>query len=169
VIRSLRERHRVAALFMAVGLPVLLLAALKVRPGPMTGGTLPEELQLPIPSTQADPFAIRRLGTLPVHVSLLVYADRPPELLIMESGAIGHPDVLLYWTPDRNISGESPGLPSDAKLIGSLGRGRSIAYPLPAEAAITEGSLLAYSLATQETVGSVDWPAVGSAMEEASP
>jgi hypothetical protein len=104
-----------------------------------------------------------------VHLYLLRFEDGPPALMIRDSNAIGHPDVLLYWTADRKIEPESSGLPAGAKLVGALGKGGSYTYPLPPESVATDGTLVAYSLARQSVVGAVEWASARSAEGETAP
>ncbi len=165
MIRSLRQRHRVAAFLLAGGLPVLLIAAWAVRPAPWEGQPLPEALR-PSPAETMEPGTVEQLGSLPVFVGLTFDQGRQPILVIVETESIGEPDLLLYWTADRDFKPNSEGLPQGARLIGALGKGGSFAYSLPVQAIKTDTRLLAYRLARQTVIESIAMPwASGNILE----
>lgn len=126
MIRPLRTLHRTVFASLAVGLPVLLIAGLSVRPRPVPGSLDP-----PLPRS-IDLFEGRRDEGQ--------RAGRYRDV----------PDPLIYWSMDAAAPGAP--LPVDARLVGPLRQG-SVGSDL--DAFPGGGHLLVYSLAHGIVTGTV--------------
>lgn len=149
MIAKLRARHRHASIALALVAPSALAAGLLAR--------------RPMPVMERAPAAARvelagelralpevRFGDLPVRASSGTSAAGAAMLALETLRDLEQPDLLVYW-----IEGEldgTAGVPSGARLLGSLGGSGTHLYELPAGA--RAGALLLYGLAHQERVAS---------------
>lgn len=156
MIAPLRRRHRLMITVLAVGIPVVFLAALGARTPPPTTEELPSTVvdRGRVPGMAADQeisdFFSTTDGapavTLRLWASELVIAGLEPE------APLTAPDVLVYWSPSAEGDSTMDALPDDARLLGPLPGHGDRAFPLPTGSA--EGALILYSLGWQEVVAS---------------
>jgi hypothetical protein len=113
---------------MGVTLPALLAAGLVLRPSQTPDERVIDRITLRLPN-----------GTEMVADSRELFGN-----------AVDAPDPLVYWAPEAGQGdGRGPGgPPREARLVGSLQRGRRAVLRVPA----TGGYLVLYSLAHHEVV-----------------
>jgi hypothetical protein len=151
MIRPLRQRHY--HIFAAIGLilPVVFAFGIAARKPFPTMDALPGELGVPV---QKFPIRVWQRANVfansPIQVSLL-RDNLDNRLLAMALAADKNhfikPDLMVYWVDGQPTVNAT--LPDQAKLLGGFNSG---AMPLPAEAAVTNGVLVLYSLADNEIV-----------------
>jgi hypothetical protein len=151
MILPLRRRHRRIFAVIGILLPVAFVAGVVARK-PIPTPALPN----PLPSAQ-ETFSItqwERLDLFPnmaVRVQLLREAPNTNHIAIQMSAPkdFVKADLLVYWL--RANSTLKDNIPDDAVLLGPFVSGQ----PLPVPPALTgkPGSLVLYSLADQEFVG----------------
>jgi hypothetical protein len=157
VIRALRVRHRAAALAMAVGLPVLVVAALAARvPGPVVGSANP--VVVPAGPVVAEIHGQRADGS---RLLVRVHgAGTLPERAVAVSvpvGALGGlGEVLAYWAAEGDARDVDRGA-----LLGALRA--DVPVVLPAGVDGTSGVLVLYDLAHAEVVATVALEGAGGA------
>lgn len=158
MIAPLRRRHLLAFVSLSVLLPTVYTAALLARV-PAARMELPAELALDKglgPATQLRSWAVLWPGEL-LGARLFVAggdtgdANRTRALRIEPAGALHHPDLLVYWSPEPVTA--LPGL-MRAWLLGSLDPTRPRTFTLPPDAAREPGHAVLFSLAEQRVVAS---------------
>jgi hypothetical protein len=161
VIRVHRRRHLWAFAILAFVLPTILVAALAARRTPPVVASAPTALTDPTLDTWvALDSSEAQVREAPIRIRLLApLTSATPTRLGVElepAGAIGRPDVLVYWI------GTSPGvsevLPAEALLIGSIGGARPRRFELPQPALQASGSLVLYSAAHREILATLPVP-----------
>jgi hypothetical protein len=161
VIRAHRRRHLRAFTILAVVLPTILVSALTTRRTPpvvasapivLTDSTLDTWVALDSAGAQVleVPIQIRLLAPLPSATPTRFGVELEP------ARAMGRPDVLVYWTASMPAPKEA--LPSDAFLLGSIGGARPRRFELPQPALQARGSLIIYSAAHREILGTLPVP-----------
>ena len=149
MIRSLRQRHRVMVIALAVTLPAAFAVGIATRrevptykagaPGPAAEARNRSELwtRNDLWEKRAIKTRLERIGSGAGQLAVELVSTDP----------IVRPDVLVYWVPGERKLQDS--LPDDAFLLGSF---EPIPVPLPLpEAAIAQtGVLVLYSLADHE-------------------
>ena len=161
MIRAHRRRHLGAFTILAVVLPVILVAALAARRTPPVVASAPTALTDPaldtwvaLDSAEAEvlevPIRIRLLAPLPSTTPTRFGVELEP------TQPIGRPDVLVYWTASPPAINEA--LPSDGLLLGSIGGTRPRRFELPQPALQIRGSLILYSAAHREVLGTLPVP-----------
>jgi hypothetical protein len=145
---GLRRLHRGTVLALVVVVPLSAAAALILRPGEPRVVTDTRRLVLqpdPLPrviATHEQPF-----GELPLRLVVRAgAASRQIELVIDEDLEI--PNLLLYWTEDEAEFARS------AVFLGAVWGPGVRRFDLDPRSATAEGSLVLYSLAWQERIGS---------------
>lgn len=139
MIRSLRRRHGVLILGVAAVVPVLVIAALAVRP------------TAPIMPAISGPPATDSWTTLDSDRGLhaLIESEGSREWLhLVRSPSLVTPDALVYWSPTAPSRDEP--FPADAVLLGELGDTGRHVFDLPIRD--VPGLLVVYSLAHQSAV-----------------
>ncbi len=135
MIAPLRRAHLASALFLAVSLPAVLMAAFSARRLAGSDVQLPEELRPP---------SERALESRSVESSG-IWSPSPV------SGDAWQADVLLYWSSTAPRGEE---LPAQARLVGSLRPGVALPATPPGQVAIAyglaRGEVLAWWLPTDK-------------------
>ncbi len=163
MIRAHRRRHLRAFTILAVVLPVIFFAALTTRRTPPVVASVPTALTDPTLATWvAHDSAEAQVLEVPIRIRLLAPSATtrgPLTRLGVELEpvrAMGRPDVLVYWTASMPPSNEA--LPSDAFLLGSIGGAKPRRFELPQPALQARGSLIIYSAAHREILGTLPVP-----------
>lgn len=158
MIAPLRKRHLLAFASLAVLLPTVYGAALLARVPPARM-ELPAELALDKalgPATQLRSWAVLWPGEL-LGARLFVTgsdtgdANGTRALRLEPAGALHHPDLLVYWSPEPVTA--LPGL-MRAWLLGSVDPTRPRTFALPPEAIREPGHAVLFSLAEQRVLAS---------------
>lgn len=149
MIARLRRRHRLIFGALALGLSVLLYAALSARPG-AAPAELPTVLAdgtgLTEGTGSTDGTALRPFEDVDGDFTATEVTLTASGLVVSLAADLRSPDVLAYWSPDA----PSGSLPDSAVLLGPLSAYRDNAFPRPA--ASGDGHLIFYSLGHQEVV-----------------
>lgn len=159
MIRAHRRRHLWAFATIAVLLPAILVAALAARRAPPVVASAPAALGSPVLDTWVVLDSSEgQVLAVPIRIQLLAPTATPTRLgiEIEPARAIGRPDVLVYWTD--TTPAPSDVLPSDAFLVGSIGGARPRRFELPKPALQARGSLVLYSAAHREVLGTIPVP-----------
>jgi hypothetical protein len=146
--QGLRTFHRRLSLVLLLIVPTVALAGIVFRPGapPVNAdvrSTLPEPAPLPTVAATID-------DAFPVAMTVRLRSDdgqSQVELEIPED--VGLPALALYWTPDGVDA-----FPRSAISLGAVWGPGTRRYMLPRPAANRAGTLVLYSMATGETIGS---------------
>lgn len=146
MIAELRRVHRCASVALAVAVPVILTAALAVRPDDPVNASLP-----------VDTYTSEILVTHPlfwsrpdIRAELVVATDGSAAISIDVPSLAVEPSVLVYWLETDETS--EP--PAAGRLLGAV-RGSGIQrIVLPADAAIRGGTVALFSLGHDEVVAS---------------
>ena len=152
MIRPLRTRHRVMVTVLAVTLPVLFVAGLLVRKPPAEMEAIPEALQ---PSSATYSTLLSETPDLWGELAIVtrLHADGDPaSRLAVElhpEAYIKTPDVLVYWHTEATAEDV---VPDGAYLLGALAGAQARRFALPDTALATDGHLILYSLAHQQTI-----------------
>lgn len=155
MIRAARSRHRVMVVALALVVPVLFAAGLMLRqPIPVTEVTSPRGA-----ASGGESYEVLGEQTvgeeLPVRVSWLRElgsgARRAVGLTL--EGPLKRPDLLLYWDDG---AGDGTTLSEAARLLGRIGGRQEVVWQVPEP---HSGSLVFYSTAWKEVVGSLSPPA----------
>ncbi|HVY71171.1 MAG TPA: hypothetical protein VHH73_14665 [Verrucomicrobiae bacterium] len=149
MILALRQRHRRVFAALGIFLPVAIAVSVAIRKPVPVAASLPKGLAGSAERTgvtvweRADLFP-----KVPVRVRLS-REDAKGELAVdFRAGKdFVKPDLLVYWSAQKGAASDS--LPADARLLGTFSGG---GLKLPAGTALTDGSLVLYSLANQEVV-----------------
>ena len=154
MIRPLRRRHLTMLALLAIIVPVVLLAALKVRPAVSLMESIPEVF-VRVPPERGP--AWRDLTPdLPARVRIRPEKDgRKLDYHPVDDPE--RPDLLLYWSASPFVG--SAKLPADAILLGPLAGAQARSFSLEDEIE-GAGHLMVYSLAHAEVVASAAWPEV---------
>ena len=158
--RTLRTRHRRAAVALGIVLPAGIAVALAARPAP------PPAAALGIPALDAPASSASTLwedhrsdGGLAI-VARLARADDADVTLDLAVGSdVGQPDTLAYWSA---AAGGRTDLPADAILLGPVDFERIERFALPAPARDTAGTLLLYRIAQGSVAAALPLPATGA-------
>ncbi len=156
MIRPLRTRHRVMVTVLAVTLPVLFVAGLLARKPPVEMEALPEALQ---PFSETYPTLLAETPDLWGELAIItrLHANgAPASRLAVElhpEADLKTPDVLVYWHTDTPPA--EGVVPDGAYLLGTLAGTRTRRFSLPDTALHTDGHLILYSLAHQQTIATV--------------
>ena len=142
MIRALRGHHERIFLALAVALPLLLLAALMVRPSWPT-----QQSPGPAPSIEAW----TEVGPGSGARALIEQQNTREWLHLARTEALVAPDVLVYWA-EKAPDLDSP-LPDDAVLLGAFGDIGTVTFDLPARG--VSGALLLYSLGHSSLVATI--------------
>ena len=102
MIERLRRQHRWTVRVLAALLPVLVVAAVIVRPQPA-------------PSPELLAWRDQR----PAGPTTFQLERKPGWLTLTRTSACGAPDLLMYWAPTPGRIGAQE-LPEDARLLGAL-------------------------------------------------
>jgi hypothetical protein len=147
MILRLRQRHRRMVITLGVLMPLVFAAGMALRK------PVPEVDSLPYGLAAAQRFTSQlwQRGDLfakaPVKVRLLSESTNSFALGFTAAKDFVKPDLLVYWVAGN--TGGMDALPDNAVLLGGFD---SVALPLPADAATTDGVLVLYSLADNEIV-----------------
>ena len=159
MIRPLRTRHRVMVTVLAVALPVLFVAGLLARK-PLVGmDATPEALQ---PFSETYPMLLTETPDLwgEFAIQTRLHADTAPaSRLAVElhpEAYLKAPDVLVYWNVDTPLA--EGAIPDGAYLLGTLAGTQARHFALPDTALHTDGHLILYSLAHQQTIATARLP-----------
>jgi len=171
MILSLRRRHRVMMLSLALILPIAFVAALVVRQ------PIPTTQDLPINSTplssedwrlcfEKDNLWSRwpSLSRPALPITTRLYANRQSgtqlamELQPREN--LKTPDILVYCHPAFSAGGGQ--LPERAQLLGTLAGTETRRFILPVAASEQETLIILYSLAHQKIIAETQLPAAVS-------
>lgn len=162
--RTLRARHRRAAVALGVVLPAGIALALVARPAPPPAAPLgiaaldapgPSSLDLPQGSDDGRVLAI---------ATRLAPDDTGVALDLVVRSDVGQPETLVYWSAtggrvaddDTAIRpGATDVLPDDAILLGPVDFQRAERFALPPAARDTSGALLFYRIAQGSVVATV--------------
>ena len=153
MIRPLRTRHRVMVTVLAVTLPILFVAGLLARKPPAEMETIPEALR---PFSETSPTLLAETpdlwGELAIVTRLHADADSASRLAVElhPETYLKAPDVLVYWHTDAPPADGV--IPDGAYLLGSLSGAQARRFALPDTALTTDGHLILFSLAHQQTV-----------------
>jgi hypothetical protein len=147
MIRSLRRRHRFAALGLALLLPPALVVALAARaPAPVVARPLAPSLGERAPAIARDRVPL----PAPAGEGLAVAVGRDPGgarvVEIDARGTAALPDALVYWSAVR----VAESLPAESFFLGVLPDDGVRAYRLPAAAVSRPGFLVVFSVAWQK-------------------
>ena len=150
MVRSLRQRHRVMMIALAVTLPAAFAAGIATRrevptyragaPGPAVGARNRSELW-----TRNDLFEKRTIRT---RLERIGAGAGQLAVELVSTDQIVRPDVLVYWVPGERKLQDS--LPDDAFLLGNFEQSIPGPLSLPEAAAKQTGVLVLYSLADHE-------------------
>jgi hypothetical protein len=151
MIRPLRQRHYYT--FVAIGfiLPMVFAFGIVARKPFPAMDVLPGELAVPV---QKFPVRVWERADLfaksPIQVGLLRDSLNNESFAVALSADKNYfikPDLMVYWIAGQPTINDK--LSDQAKLLGGFNSG---AMPLPADAAVTNGVLVLYSLADNEIV-----------------
>jgi hypothetical protein len=154
MIQPLRSAHRVVFLLAALVLPALLVAGLRARrPSPLMAA-------VPLPAaTPAGPSLTwkTRGGTAIISLVQPGAGGGGLEIELSPATAFRGPDLLLYWT--------ARGLPVDDLapadvLLGEVSGQPVRRFQLPPAVGPGQGSLLLFSLAHHEVIGTTALPSL---------
>jgi hypothetical protein len=149
MIRRLRQVHRVAFVFLALVIPVLMTRALASRPA---------DPRPPLPAVGAVGAAggmatwSTALGPIRYRVVPPRSAAEPASVELAPVTPLRAPDLLLYWS---HRAGPLTAIEGEDRLLGRLDGGPPVAIRLPAGASDSAGTLVLYSLGHQAIVGSL--------------
>lgn len=152
--QGLRSLHRRLSLALLVIVPILAILGLALRPGapPLDAAvrsTLPEPAALSAPAATFDD----AFPSLPVSLGRRTAADGTVQLELDVAADLGIPALVLYWTPDDAAS-----FPRSAVFLGSVWGPGTRRYALPSSFAQRNGTLVLYSMARAEIIGSFTIP-----------
>ena len=185
MILSLRRRHRVMMLSLALILPIAFVAGLVVRqPIPITkdlpiSSTLlsSEDWQLcfekdDLWSTSRRPSLSRSSLPMPsLPITTRLYTNRQSSTqLAMElqpRDDLKTPDILVYC--HSAFSSGAGQLPERAQLLGTLAGAEKRWFILPAAASEQETAIILYSLAQQKIIAETKLPAAASLTKGMAP
>lgn len=149
MIRPLRQRHRHMVIALGVTLPIAFAAGIAARRTVPQHATLPPALSSWTQRFTATDYERGDLfGNAPVRVRL--WREQGTGRYAVAFSAAKDflkPDLLAYWIEGHPKVADT--LPPEARLLGAFIAGPLV---LPTEAAITDGSLILFSLANQELV-----------------
>ena len=154
MILSRRRVHRRIFAGLAVVLPVLLVAALALRPEVPTLplDAAPLRKAAGFASSIPDDHSKVRSAGYGFEASMQTTGPDAPRLLVRPLVPILGPDLLVYWT-GTEVEGAS--LPNDAVLVGHLAGSAPRVLLLPQQATRVDGSALVYSLGYQKVVARI--------------
>jgi hypothetical protein len=96
---------------------------------------------------------------VPIRVRLLAPSPNGPQgrlgVELEPAKSIGRPDVLIYWS---SAPAATTAVPADALLLGSMGGVRPQRFELPPVARRSSGTLVVYSAAHREVLGTLALP-----------
>ncbi len=152
MIQSLREKHRVTMIGLALLLPVIFVSGLLVRQ------TIPVSARLPVARPEDAPgqfVVIRDEAALwkdqAIRTRLLKPASDATKVLLELTPLRdpGEPDVLVYWSEQKP---ETDRVAERALLLGSLNGAQPARFVLPEQATTGNGYLMLYSLAHRRVI-----------------
>lgn len=150
MIQSLRRAHWRVMLTLSVLLPVIIVAGLIVRPEFWKMTPLPEE------GGVLSRSMFRRWDEVGLYIRF-EHPRKPTERAIMgvlPIEARDEPDVLLYWNPSTNQTGN----PGDGSIfLGSLKSRQTRWMNVPLEVPESTGSLILYDLVARKTIARAPW------------
>jgi hypothetical protein len=150
---SLRRRHRVAWIVLALLVPPAFAAALAWRPALPPPSAIPAALRT---EPGADALAWERddlWPELPIRTRLLTGGSGPVVELVPLRDPM-KPDVLIYWAAE----GTADRVPDGARLLGRLSGVEPRRLVLPPAAQERAGRLYLYSLGHGELVDTAALP-----------
>lgn len=154
MIRPLRSAHRVVFLLAAFVLPALLVAGLRARRPPPLVAAAP----LPTATPMGPPLTWKTAGGTAILTLIQPRAGAGGfEIELSPATAFRGPDLLLYWT-SRN-----PPIDDVAQsdiLLGEVSGQPVRRFQLPPDVRPGQGSLLLFSLAHHEVVGTTSLPSL---------
>jgi hypothetical protein len=156
MIRALRQRHRFAAIGLALLLPPLYALALAARSPEPRVEPLAAALREPDVAGIAERRSSPGRGELPLSVSLGRDRNGARVVELDTRGAPVTPDALVYFSAGLN---QSESLPPGSIFLGALPQDAVRAYALPNRAA---GAVVVFSLAWQRVVASAPVAAEGA-------
>jgi len=170
MILSLRRRHRVMMLSLALILPVAFVAGLVIRQPIPTTENLPVSLALL--SSEGWQLCFEKDDHWPrLPITTRLYANRQSDThLAMELQPrtnLETPDILVYCHPA--FSSDAGQLPERAQLLGTLAGTEKRRFILPAAASEQQTSIILYSLAHQKIIAETQLPAAASLTKGIAP
>lgn len=149
MILPFRQRHRRMFAVLAVVLPLLFVVGIALRRAVPQPETLPPELSpRTVTFTATDYKRSDMFEKSPVQLRL--WREQGTARLAVGFSAAKDflkPDLLAYWSAAHPTT--TGALPKDARLLGAFVAGP---LTLPAEASVSDGFLILFSLANQEIV-----------------
>lgn len=148
MIKRLRQAHRVAFVFLALAIPVLMTRALASRPAE----TAPVAVSGALPGIDLSTLN-RTWATSLGPIRFRLEASQAPAALLLASIAIPPaPDLLLYWTPR---TGSISSIESGDGLLGRLTGTTPESFRLPSQASTGEGTVVLYSLGHDSVIATL--------------
>jgi len=170
MILSLRRRHRVMMLSLAIILPIAFVIGIVVRQ------PIPAMQDLPVSSTplssedwqlcfEKDDLWADLLITTRLYANRQSNTQLAMELQPREN--LKTPDVLVYCHSAFSTSSDQ--LPESAQLLGTLSGTENRWFILPAAASEYEMSIILYSLAHQKMIAETKLPTAASLTKGVAP
>lgn len=162
MIRKLRRRHLWLWSILAVVLPLLFVASLIARRDPPRVDRIQPPLESAKPSATTDLAGTMRWQGADVETRLLARGSDASLISLTPNGRGLAADLVVYWTDSAPVIED--GLPSGARLLGSLGNGTSLLVPQTGRLASRpkaatdrlDGYLSLYSVSRRHVVAHAD-------------